>query len=124
MKTWMNDVFQAVLLEMCPSPKEEVRSRPIGFHSRPIGPLLSNPRKYLGDPVNGDMLMLLDDDHAYLPHAIDDLWHKQSSLGTEYVSASVHRRVSDLWKMWEDFLYYFVILMSTPFAEFFINTNC
>ncbi|CAK9070703.1 unnamed protein product, partial [Durusdinium trenchii] len=44
-------------------------------------------QKYLGDPVNGDMLMLLDDDHAYLPHAIDDLWHKQSSLGTEYVSS-------------------------------------
>eukprot|EP00913_Durusdinium_trenchii_P014165 g13293.t1 len=49
--------------------------------------------KYLGDPVNGDMLMLLDDDHAYLPHAIDDLWHKQSSLGTEYVSSYFAKEV-------------------------------
>jgi len=41
----------------------------------------------IGQPIEGDMLMLLDDDHAYVPHAIGELWQKQKSLGTRYVSS-------------------------------------
>eukprot|EP00435_Cladocopium_sp_Y103_P035909 s2150_g9.t1 len=44
-------------------------------------------QKKVGQPQKGDMLMLLDDDHAYLPHAIGDLWQRQKSLGVGYVSS-------------------------------------
>ncbi|CAJ1394596.1 unnamed protein product [Effrenium voratum] len=43
--------------------------------------------KYVGTPMDGDMLMLLDDDHAYLPDAIGNLWQKQRGLGCGFVSS-------------------------------------
>ncbi|CAE7368994.1 rib4 [Symbiodinium natans] len=41
----------------------------------------------IGEAIPGDMLMLLDDDHAYLPSALGELCQIQQSLGCGYVSS-------------------------------------
>lgn len=38
------------------------------------------------NPCSDDVLMVLDDDHEYSPHALGDLLHEQSAQGQEHVS--------------------------------------
>ncbi|CAE7196603.1 tetA [Symbiodinium necroappetens] len=44
-------------------------------------------QRSIGRAIPGDMLMLLDDDHAYLPSALGELCQIQQHLGCDYISS-------------------------------------